>query len=222
MPRPKKCRRIAGIPKTTFFKPRGTPLCNLDEIYLTLDAFEALRLADYEKCSLEEGARQMRVSRHTFGRLLTQARQNVARALVEGSALCILCENEAGHLHITTEHATPFNREENMTILAISSEGPQMTDLVDPRFGRAGGFVLVTLETMAATYLENGAAQTMAHGAGIHTAETLVNAGVSVVLSGRIGPKALNVLQAAGIKAVENMEGKTVDEAVKAYTVSMG
>ncbi len=219
MPRPKKCRRIAGIPKTTFFKPRGVPLCHLEEIYLTLDGFEALRLTDYEKCSLEEGAKQMGVSRHTFGRLLNQARQNVARALVEGSALCILYEDDAQHLHITPQQTT--TQEKKMTVIAISSEGPKMTDHVDPRFGRAGGFVLVTLETMATTYLENGAAQAMAHGAGIHTAEQLVNAGVSVVLSGRLGPKAQNVLQAAHIKIVEDMDGKTVEEALKTYQASI-
>ena len=59
MPRPRKCRRIEGCPKASFFKPQGIPLRELTEVYLTMDGFEALRLADYEGLSMEEGAERM-------------------------------------------------------------------------------------------------------------------------------------------------------------------
>ena len=34
--------------------------------------------------------------------------------------------------------------------VAVSSEGPGLESMVDPRFGRAGGFVVVHMETMQA------------------------------------------------------------------------
>ena len=46
MPRPRKCRRIEGCPRASYFKPQGIPLTELVETYLSMDGFEALRLAD--------------------------------------------------------------------------------------------------------------------------------------------------------------------------------
>lgn len=48
---------------------------------------------------------------------------------------------------------------------------------------------------METSYLDNGASQTMAQGAGIETAERMSAAGVTVVLSGYVGPKAFEALQ---------------------------
>ncbi|MEI3479310.1 MAG: NifB/NifX family molybdenum-iron cluster-binding protein [Bilophila sp.] len=85
--------------------------------------------------------------------------------------------------------------------IAVSSEGPGLDDIVDPRFGRAGGFVIIDPETMETSdYLDNGASQVMAQGAGIETAERVAGAGVDAVLSGYVGPKAFEALKAAGIK----------------------
>ena len=49
--------------------------------------------------------------------------------------------------------------------VAVSSEGPGLESMVDPRFGRAGGFVVVDMETMQADYVDNGASQAAAQGA---------------------------------------------------------
>ena len=89
MPRPQCCRRIAGKPAASIFKPAGIPARYLDEIVLTLDEFEALRLADIEGLYQEQAAVRMKVSRPTFGRILEVARRKVALALVGGKALRI-------------------------------------------------------------------------------------------------------------------------------------
>jgi predicted DNA-binding protein (UPF0251 family) len=89
MPRPTKPRHIHAHPDATYFKPRGIPLRDLDEIVLGLDEFEAFRLADLEGCSHEDVGYRMNVSRSTAGRLLAEARRKVARALFTGSALRI-------------------------------------------------------------------------------------------------------------------------------------
>ncbi len=104
-----------------------------------------------------------------------------------------------------------------MNKIAITSEGPTLDDQIDPRFGRAAGFVLVDLDTMATQYLDNGQSQVMAQGAGIQAAQIVARAGAGWVLTGYVGPKAFKVLAAAGIKVGQNLEGLTVREAVARF-----
>lgn len=89
MPRPSLCRRIAQHPDATYFKPPGIPLTELEEVVLTVDELEALRLADKEGMYQEHAAERMNISRPTFGRIVETARRKVAEALVEGKALRI-------------------------------------------------------------------------------------------------------------------------------------
>jgi len=72
-----------------YFKPKGIPLAELEEVSLTLDELEAVRLADYERRYQEESAREMRISRATFGRIVNEARHKIAEALTQGKALRI-------------------------------------------------------------------------------------------------------------------------------------
>ncbi|EFL49394.1 Dinitrogenase iron-molybdenum cofactor biosynthesis protein [Solidesulfovibrio fructosivorans JJ]] len=106
-------------------------------------------------------------------------------------------------------------------MIAISSEGPNMDDAVDSRFGRAAGFVLVGPDDQA-TWLDNGASQAMAHGAGIETARRIAEAGAKVLLTGVVGPKAASTLKTVGVRVVEGMEGLTVRQAVDKYRAGAG
>jgi predicted DNA-binding protein (UPF0251 family) len=87
MVRPQKSRLVHIDPKASFFKPRGIPMIDLQQIQLTLDGLEALRLADYLGLSHEKAGQQMGVSRATFGRIVEQARKRVADALIHGKAI---------------------------------------------------------------------------------------------------------------------------------------
>lgn len=89
MPRPRRCRWIENLPSVTYFKPRGIPTAMLDEVVLSVDEFEALRLADRDGLYQEEAAARMGISRQTFGRIVESAHRKVAEALVEGKALRI-------------------------------------------------------------------------------------------------------------------------------------
>jgi len=77
------------MPESDYFKPRGIPLSALEEVVLTVDEFEAIRLADLEGFYQEEAAQKMKVSRQTFGRIVESAHKKVAEALVQGKALKI-------------------------------------------------------------------------------------------------------------------------------------
>ncbi len=87
MPRPCKCRTVCGLPDASYFKPIGIPLRELEVCVLSVEGYEALRLADREGLNMDDAAQHMGVSRHTFGRILRKARHAVAEALVLGRAL---------------------------------------------------------------------------------------------------------------------------------------
>jgi len=89
MPRPKCCRHICGIPDKNYFKPRGIPSSELEEVVLSLDEYEAIRLADYEKLYQEDAAASMNVSRQTFGRIIEKSHRKIADVLIHGKALRI-------------------------------------------------------------------------------------------------------------------------------------
>ena len=104
-----------------------------------------------------------------------------------------------------------------MEKIAISSEGPTLDEHVDPRFGRAAGFIIIDPQTEAFEYVDNGAAQARGQGAGIQAAEAVVRAGAKSVLTGFVGPKAFQALSAAGVRIGQNMENLTVREALERF-----
>ncbi len=60
---------------------------DLEEVQLTIDAMESIRLADLMGMTHEEAGRQMGVSRATFGRIIESARAVVADAIINGKAV---------------------------------------------------------------------------------------------------------------------------------------
>ncbi len=89
MPRPACLRHVTCRPAAPLFKPAGVPAVFLEEVVLTLDELEALRLADLEGLHHDEAGLRMGVSRPTFGRVVEAARRKVADALTRGKALRI-------------------------------------------------------------------------------------------------------------------------------------
>ena len=87
--RPKRCRKVCGSPDPRCFKPRGIPSSELEKNVLSLDEFEAMRLADLEEMYHEDAARMMGISRQTFGRILSSARRKIADALVNVKLLAV-------------------------------------------------------------------------------------------------------------------------------------
>jgi len=89
MPRPPKCRRVEQFPAFTCFKPAGIPGSELEEVVMTVEEFESIRLRDLLGLEHEECAGRMLVSRPTFHRILASARQKIAHALINGATLRI-------------------------------------------------------------------------------------------------------------------------------------
>ena len=89
MPRPRKLRLVQGGPMSNVFKPKGIPGSDLEEVIISLEGFEAIRLIDFEKMDQGAAAERMNVSRQTFGRILSNARGLIAEALVKGKMIRI-------------------------------------------------------------------------------------------------------------------------------------
>jgi len=89
MSRPFKCRHIGCEPGVNCFKPWGIPLVDLREVVLTVDEFEAVRLADLEGLYQEAAAKKMQISRQTFGNIISSARRKIADAIINGKAIKI-------------------------------------------------------------------------------------------------------------------------------------
>jgi predicted DNA-binding protein (UPF0251 family) len=118
MARPFKCRRVTYLPGVTFFKPAGIPLRSLEEVRLSLEEAEALRLKDLEGLEQEEGAEKMNVSRPTFQRVLASARKKIADALLNGKAIRIEGGNfEIAHSRFRCERGHEWEVETPTTVL---------------------------------------------------------------------------------------------------------
>jgi len=86
--RPKKYRIIRLDPRISQFSPRGKP-GRPDEAHLTMDQYEAIRLADFMGLSQKEAAQSMHISQQTFSRTLKKAHKVVADGLVSGKIIKI-------------------------------------------------------------------------------------------------------------------------------------
>ena len=87
--RPKKIRWVKCEPGERCFRPQCKPLSKLGGVYLTLDEFEAVRLADLKELKQEEAAKRMKISRPTFSRIISSAHRKIGDALVNIKAIRI-------------------------------------------------------------------------------------------------------------------------------------
>jgi predicted Fe-Mo cluster-binding NifX family protein len=86
---------------------------------------------------------------------------------------------------------------------------------VDPRFGRCPFFVVVDTENMTAMSFPNSSAASSG-GAGIQAAQFVAKQGIAALITGNIGPNALQTLSAAGIDVYHQLGG-SVKEAAEQF-----
>jgi uncharacterized protein len=89
MPRPRIPRRVYSEPNVTYFKPAGVMMNRLEQVIISVDEFEAVRLKDYEGIEQVKAAKKMKISQPTFQRLLLSVRRKLADAMVNGKAIKI-------------------------------------------------------------------------------------------------------------------------------------
>lgn len=99
--------------------------------------------------------------------------------------------------------------------IAISATGKDLDSQIDPRFGRCQYFIFIDPETMEFEVLENKGLMASG-GAGVQAAQSVVQKGVSAVITGNLGPNAASALSASGIK-VYLVSGGTIRDVTEAY-----
>ncbi len=100
--------------------------------------------------------------------------------------------------------------------IAVTSTGGNLSDMMDPRFGRAKYFVVIDTDTGQTEVCNNEQNLNAAQGAGIQAAESVVRFGSKAVITGNVGPKAFRVLVMAGI-AVHLCEVCSIAEALRKF-----
>jgi len=97
--------------------------------------------------------------------------------------------------------------------LAVSASGKELDASIDPRFGRCAYFILVDTDDMSFEAFNNENIA-LGGGAGIQSAQFVASKGAKVVLTGNVGPNAVQTLSAAGVEVIVGQRG-TVREAIE-------
>jgi len=100
--------------------------------------------------------------------------------------------------------------------ICVTSQGPDLASEVDPRFGRAKFFIIYNDEDETFEVVDNTQNKEASGGAGIQAASTVAENDCDWVISGHMGPKALAVLQEAGVSVATGASGK-VSDALRAF-----
>lgn len=90
--------------------------------------------------------------------------------------------------------------------IALTCQGPSLQDDLDQRFGRAVALLIVDTQSHQVEVIDNEALAPSG-GAGIAAAQRLVDREVAALITGQVGPNALSVLQAAGIRLLQGVAG---------------
>jgi predicted Fe-Mo cluster-binding NifX family protein len=102
-------------------------------------------------------------------------------------------------------------------IIAITSTGNTFDSKVSDKFGRCRYFTIINPDTMQFEAIKNPAEQ-LQGGAGPKAAETIINKGVNVLLTGHVGDKAEDALKRGNIKIYDYLtENLSVKEALNNY-----
>ncbi len=215
MPRPVKYRRIYKEPDYDGFEPNGIP-CN-EQITLSVDEYETIRLIDLEKLTQEECSLRMEVSRPTVTALYESARYKIADCLVNGKKMII-----SGGKYKLTEQMFDACRNENSELeklyllkgecvmrIAVTYEN----GTVFQHFGHTENFKIYDVEDKKIVKEQVVDTQGQGHGA---LAGFLAEAKVDVLICGGIGGGAQTALSNVGIKLFGGVSG-SADEAVNAF-----
>ncbi len=217
MARPTRCRRICMEPAYERFMPQGV-FCG-EQVILSIDEYEVIRLVDLEKLTHEQCARQMDVSRTTVTEIYESAREKIADSIVHGKMLLIaggnyrLCDGSA---YRYCQKKCKMRCTENMCRRGANNMRIAVTyenGSVFQHFGHTEQFKLYDIEDGKVTAEKIVDTNGQGHGA---LSGFLTSEGVDALICGGIGGGAQAALAEAGIQLFGGVSG-AADDAVKAY-----
>lgn len=219
MARPSRSRRICIEPEYVGFTPCGTK--DADQIILSIDEFEAIRLIDYEKKTHEKCGMQMNVSRTTITEIYERAREKIADCIVNGKELRIaggnyeLCDGSAwqhcgkrcDRNNFSAQNQAYIGKETEIMKIAVTYEN----GAVFPHFGHTEQFKVYEIESGKIVNSQIVNTNGCGHGA---LAGMLSELKIDTLICGGIGAGAQNALAEAGIKLYGGVTGSADDAVV--------
>jgi predicted DNA-binding protein (UPF0251 family)/predicted Fe-Mo cluster-binding NifX family protein len=200
MPRPPRDRILgAALPKQRF-GPYGSPHVSAEEVILSLDEAESLRLADFEGLYQQAAASRMGVSRTTFGRIVASARRKTADAILHGKKLRIdggpVAIGRAGGAHLKV--AVP--------------QGPD--GRIEEHFGRCCKVSIFTLGEDRTIVESESLDARIGLGCKSGIFGTLAGMGVTALVAGCIGDGAMRIGASHGVTVVRGATGDARSAAI--------
>jgi predicted Fe-Mo cluster-binding NifX family protein len=105
-----------------------------------------------------------------------------------------------------------------MNIIFAVQDNKGWESVINSRFGRAEGLIFYSQKNDTLSYYSNEENTNAGHGAGIQTAQAVLNLGTEVVITGgSVGPKAFDVLKSAGIKMFSQVGEISAKEAFENF-----
>lgn len=218
MPRPQRCRKICNRPAFTGFSPDTDS--DSENVVLSFDEFEAIRLIDLERQTHEQCARQMEISRSTVTEIYESARHKIADSLVNGCHLEIsggnyrVCDGLSAwcgkkNCEKQSRNQTLINEKgDNILRIAVTYENGNIFQ----HFGHTEQFKFYDVE--GGKVVSSVVADTNGSGHGALAGFLSANK-VDVLICGGIGGGAQTALAQAGIKLYGGACG-SADDAVNA------
>ncbi|MBQ1534763.1 MAG: DUF134 domain-containing protein [Erysipelotrichaceae bacterium] len=205
MARPYRQRRIKHFPDHWTFSADDNESVK-EEIVMSLDEYETIRLIDHEGKTQEECALSMDVARTTVTAIYDSARRKLSGMLVEGRPIRI----SGGVYCLSSDQNHSIKRkEQNMKRIAVTYEN----GTVGQHFGHTEEFKLYDVE--AGKIVNEQVISTNGEGHGM-LAGVLKEARADILICGGIGMGARMALQEAGIVLIPGTQG-AADEVVNAY-----
>ncbi len=193
MPRPTTARILGSAILKRGFRPNGLSASAAEEVLLTFDEAEALRLADLEGLYQQAAAQRMGVSRQTFGRIVESARRKSADALLNGKKLRI-----AGGV------VSVLEGEPGSKLVAVPTD-PR--GRVEPHFGRCERLTIFKVGPDGAVQSEETIEASIGPGCRSVLMPRLAALGVKAVVVGCIGDGAIRVGAGHGIDIARGASG---------------
>lgn len=219
MARPSRCRRICSEPAYDSFTPTG--IASDENVVLSVDEYEVIRLIDLEKMTHEECSAVMNISRTTVTEIYEVARGKIADSIVNGKALRIhggnycICDGSASRYCRNKKCCKRSDvniaptKGDNLMRIAVTYENGNIFQ----HFGHTAQFKLYDVENSSVTSEHIVDTNGQGHGA---LSGFLKAAGADVLICGGIGGGAQTALAEVGIKLMGGVSG-SADAAVKAY-----
>jgi len=202
MSRPPIARILGSAIPRRGFRPYGAAGVSADDVVLTFDEAEALRLADLQGLYQQAAAQRMGVSRPTFSRIVESARRKTADALLNGKKLRIA----GGVVAVQRKQPGPL-----LVAVPITSRGQ-----VETHFGRCERLSLFTVGTDATIQAEQTVEASIGPGCRSSVIARLAAIHVQALVAGCIGDGAIHVCTAHGITVIRGALG-TARGAALAY-----